>query len=182
MKPEKYRDFHSQLQLPYQGSDEDHLSEIFQVLEDKFGLVNNSGQSFIDLGAGEGRVVTYCALNYRIESVGVEINPELVEEGKEKIKELKKESGIEPSVLNRIHFKQGNMFYQDLKGYDYIYLFSLPTMTRYLKKLLANAKDGAIIISYKYPIHAFEGFLTQRFELSLETPRETISTYFYEKG
>ena len=60
-KQKDFEKFHSQLDLPFLETDTKFIKEIFQTLEQKFGLESNSNQKFIDLGAGNGTVVIYAA-------------------------------------------------------------------------------------------------------------------------
>ncbi|MHA2325515.1 MAG: hypothetical protein ACXACB_08945, partial [Promethearchaeota archaeon] len=64
MPNKDYENFLSQLELPYLETKNYYLHQIFKTLEQKFGLVKNSQQVFIDLGFGNGQVVIFSALNY----------------------------------------------------------------------------------------------------------------------
>ncbi|MFX0177595.1 MAG: hypothetical protein ACFE85_15390, partial [Candidatus Hodarchaeota archaeon] len=80
----------TQLELPFQASDEYFLKEIFEILKKKFKLECNSNQRFIDLGSGDGSVIINFTLRFKLYSIGIEINKNLIIETKERIKNLKK--------------------------------------------------------------------------------------------
>ncbi|MFO7796892.1 MAG: hypothetical protein R6W84_12155 [Promethearchaeia archaeon] len=172
--------FHSQLALPFLESDEKTLDHIFSILEQKFQLTTGSSQRFIDLGSGNGQVVIYCALNYNIHSKGIEINSHLVEESEERIEELKKENRYDKKRFKLIHIKEGDLFDQNLGGYDFIYIFSLPTMQKYLNHVFITAKKGVIFISYKYPLANF-AFLEILYTTNIKIKKDEILIYFYKK-
>ncbi|MEJ2251188.1 MAG: class I SAM-dependent methyltransferase [Candidatus Lokiarchaeota archaeon] len=179
MKFNKNYILQSQLDLPFLETNRDHLERIFKVLNKKYGLKKQNNKKLIDLGAGNGRIIIFSALYYQIESVGIEIDMNLVSEGRENIKKLKKQKNIKKNVLKNIRIEHGDIYEQNLKDYDYIYLFSLPTMQKYMNHVFKTAKKGAIIIAYKYPLENFK-FLEFKYKLELSIDPK-IFTYFYKK-
>ncbi len=173
--------FHSQLALPFLETNENHLGSIFQTLEDDFGLKKDSNQKLIDLGAGNGGVIIFSALNYRIKSCGIEINANLIQEAKERMKTLKQEKKQVRSLLKKAKIKFGDIFEQNLHEFDFVYIYSLPTMHRYLNHVFKTAKFGTIIISYKHELKGFNSYLKVVEKLDLETNNSQISAYFYRK-
>ncbi|MEJ2296238.1 MAG: class I SAM-dependent methyltransferase [Candidatus Lokiarchaeota archaeon] len=75
-----YRKFISQLSLPYLGTPPEAIPKIFNTLKEKFNLIPNSSQTLIDLGSGNGRIIIYSAIHYKIKSVGIEIDKSLIDE------------------------------------------------------------------------------------------------------
>lgn len=173
--------FHSQLDLPFLETDHEFLEEIFQTLESKFGLKKNSNQKFVDLGAGNGNIVIFSALHYGIKSYGIEIDSSLVKETKIYIQSLKKKGTFKKRLVRNIKIKFGDFYQLNLKKYDFIYIYSLPTMQKYLKHVFNTAKIGAIIISHKYKFDIFSSFLKNKFKLAHNKDKQEIFTFFYEK-
>jgi SAM-dependent methyltransferase len=171
----------SQLDLPFLETNHDFLKDIFESLEFKFGLKRNSNQRFIDLGCGDGRVNLYVALNYGIKSIGFEINPDLIQEAKKKIILLKNQKIYKRKLFRKIKIKFGDIFQQTLKKFDFIYIFSLPTMQKYLNHVFITAKKDAIIISYKYPLNNFDSYLKCEEKLDKKDENQEISIFFYRK-
>lgn len=180
-KEQKFNSFTSQLDLPFLGSDEELLDEIFKVLIDEFNLKPHSKQKFIDLGSGDGRVVLYVALNYGINSFGIEINKSLVQESKEKIQLLKRNEKVKRKFLRKISFIHGDFYNFDLEKYDFIYLYSLPTMQRFLKHIINSAKEQVIFIAYKYPLNELKDLLKLKKEITIQTDQTDISAYLYAR-
>ena len=178
-KKDSYQKIISQLDLPFLETPQDDIEKIFEILSSKFGLRKDSRQKFIDLGAGNGTVIIFCALNYLIESVGIEIDPNLIKEMKGKIKKLKEQKNINRNVLKKIKIRLGDLFLINLKKYDFIYLYSLPTMQKYLQHLLKTAKVGAIIISYRYPLDMFNLDMKYVYQLIRKNKDQERYSYFY---
>lgn len=173
--------FLSQLLLPFSETPLDLLEEIFHILQVKFGLTRSSNQKLVDLGAGNGQIVIYSALNYGIKSFGIEINGNLIIEAKEKIKLIKKEKKFKKRLFRKIKLIQEDFFNISLENYNFIYIFSLPTMQKLLNHLFLTAKPGAIVISFKYPLNNFEKILKLSYKLELDYIQQDSNTYYYVK-
>jgi len=172
--------FNSQLALPYLESEEKVIEKIFKVLQNRFNLKIHSRQRLIDLGAGDGSVIIYSAVKYDIESTGVEIKPSLVRDLRERIRTIRKSQEQLEARLKKIRIIQGDLFQQSLEGFDYVYIFSLPTMQRFLNHVFQTAEKGTIFISYKYPLEDFS-YLELKHHFSVKVEKREIFSYFYEK-
>ncbi len=179
-KYNSYYSLYSQIDLPYLGTNESFIKDIFETLETKFSLKSDSNQKFIDLGCGDGRVVIYATLHYGIQSTGVEINLNLIEEAKSKLKLLQTNKIYKKRQLKKIKIKFGDLFQLSLNKYDFIYIFSLPTMQKFLKHTFDTVKKDSIIISYKYPL-IFDSFLKLEEKIELKSKNQKISAFFYRK-
>ncbi|MFX1276063.1 MAG: methyltransferase domain-containing protein [Promethearchaeota archaeon] len=177
-----YNKFHSQLALPYLETKHKCIEEIFQLLELEFGLKKKSTQKFIDLGSGDGRIVIYSAINYGIKSIGIEINNNLIREAKEHVKILKKNKSFKRRFLNKIKFIEADFFIFDLKEYDYIYIYSLPSMHSYLRHVFKTIKPKVIIISHKYELAQLKSLIKFESKLIHKRGNEELSTYFYSRN
>jgi 16S rRNA G966 N2-methylase RsmD len=173
--------FLSQLQLPFSETPLHLLEKIFYILQVKFGLTRNSNQKLVDLGAGNGQIIIYSALNYGIKSFGIEINENLIIEAKQKVKTLKREKKHKKKLFRKIKLISKDFFNFSLKNYDFIYIFSLPTMQKLLNHVFLTAKTGAIVISFKYSLNNFEKILKLSHKLELKDDQQDINTYYYVK-
>lgn len=176
-----YSKFQSQLALPFLETKNEFLEEIFEILSKNFGLKKKSSQKFIDLGSGDGRVVIFIATHYSIKSIGVEIDSNLINDSNVSLKSLKRNNVYKRRVLNKIKFIEADFFTLNLKNYDFIYTYSLPTMQVYLRHLIKTAKPRAIIISHKYKLGQFKPLLKFEWKLNHESDnkKKLVSTYFY---
>ncbi len=178
----EYEKFHSQLELPFLETKRKHLLDIFKTLENQFGLIKYSKQILIDLGSGNGQVVIFSALNYGIKSVGIEIDPVQIREARNIIKSLKRGITQKKRNLRKIKIIQGDFYTLSLKKCDFIYIYSLPTMQKYLKHVFKTAKNGAIIISHMYPLRGFSLCLELMQKLEYEDKNQESATYFYKQS
>jgi SAM-dependent methyltransferase len=167
-----YNEIQSQLALPYLSSREGVLKGIFNILESKFNLVKKSKQSFIDLGSGNGIVVIYSGINYSIESIGIEINKNLIKEARDLIKSFNWRK------RRCIKIVRGDLFQQNLEKFDFIYIFSLPSMQKFLKHVFRTAKKGAVVISYKFPLSNMGELLKTAHKSKIEN----VDVFFYVKS
>jgi len=159
MKKSRFLEISSQLDLPFLETNRELIQKIFETLNLKFRLIKNSNQKLIDLGSGNGQIIFYSALNYGIKSIGIEINQDLIKEAKRYFKLLKKKKLYQRKLFRKIKFIHGDFYEIDVRDFDFIYIYSLPTMQKYLKHVFLTAKNKSIIISYKYPLNGFDSFL-----------------------
>lgn len=102
------------------------------------------GERVVDLGSGDGRILIEAAKKYpHATYLGYEIDPFLVKKSRRIIKKNK--------LRNKITILRKNYLKEDLSKYDVIFVFLIPyQMNRLEKKLKAEVKVGARIISYGY--------------------------------
>ncbi|MFW9882289.1 MAG: class I SAM-dependent methyltransferase [Candidatus Thorarchaeota archaeon] len=181
MSNKEFKKFHSQLDLPFQETKQIFLKEIFRTLESEFNLQKNSKHTFIDLGSGNGQVIIFSAMNYGIRSIGIEISPILIKETKNSIRLLKEGNISKKKLLRKIKLISGNFYVHNLRKYDIIYIYSLPTMHKYLKHVFQTVKSGSIIISHIYPLKFLTQYLEFKFKLEHYNENQEISTFFYRK-
>ena len=124
------------------------------------------GQTFFDLGSGDGRVVFEAARTFELKATGVEFNPLLVYFSKSVARLM----GIHSTTFLRQDALDVN-----LKKADIIYLFLLPKLLEPLsQKFKKECKPGTIIISHGFQI---KGFKTKLIHHKKDTP---FSTYYYK--
>jgi len=181
MYEKEFNKFYSQIDLPFQETKQVSLKKIFKTLEREFDLRKNSKQIFIDLGSGNGQVIIYSAIKYGIRSIGIEIDPILIEEAKRSIRLLKEVNIFKKKVLRKITLTHGDFYAHNLKNYDFIYIYSLPTMQKYLKHVFQTAKGGAIIISHMYPLKSLTQYLEFRLKREHNKENQETSTFFYRR-
>jgi precorrin-6B methylase 2 len=149
------------------------IEAAFSILEMGFGLVRGSGQTFIDLGAGTGDVVLFCSKTYRISALGIEINHAFVRLAQKSIRAQK---------LKNARVWKGDLFDHPLGMYDFIFIFALPHIQRFLKHVFESARHGAIVFTYKYPLDQLDALLTLRHEAAIQINGITSHLFFYEKN
>src|SRR6202030_2335180 len=93
-----------------------------------------------DLGCGDGRIVVAAAKEYGAHGVGIDINPERIQEAEENAKK----AGVEKLA----RFEEKDLFKADIHQATVVTLFLLESVNLKLRpKLLKNLKPGTRIIS-----------------------------------
>ncbi|MFB2770801.1 cyclopropane-fatty-acyl-phospholipid synthase family protein [Pelatocladus sp. BLCC-F211] len=97
-----------------------------------------------DLGSGDGRIPITAAQKYGVSrAVGVEINPELVQESKANAQKA--------GVSDRVTFQQQDLFQTNFDGATVVTLYLLPDVNLKLRpKLLQELKPGTRIVSHAF--------------------------------
>ncbi len=109
-----------------------------------------AGETVIDLGAGDGRLVISSArVDPGIRGVGVDLNAQLVYEAKARAQ-------VE-GVADRVTFLQQNVFDADLSKVDVIYMWLFPELQRLLRpKILREARPGTRIVTQMFDMGAWQ--------------------------
>src|SRR5918911_224002 len=101
------------------------------------------GDVLYDLGSGDGRIPIAAAKQYGVRAVGIDIDPKLVEEGKE----TARREGVEKLVS----FRNEDMFLTDVREATVVTLYLSNTLNVMLRpKLLRELKPGSRIISHDF--------------------------------
>ena len=101
-----------------------------------------AGQTLVDLGCGDGRVLREVQKRYGVRTIGYEINPlayliaRLFSIGRSKIK-----------------IKHQNFWEADLSGVDVVFCYLYPdVMKKLAAKFKSGLKPGAIVVSSNFPL------------------------------
>jgi hypothetical protein len=102
-----------------------------------------SGETVIDLGSGDGRIMIEAARKYGARGFGVEIDPKLVK--------ISNERALEAGVADRVRFLQQDLFNTDFREANVLTLYLLPDVNLALRpKILAELKPGSRVVSHDY--------------------------------
>src|ERR1700693_555030 len=96
-----------------------------------------------DLGCGDGRIVIAAAKEYGAHGVGIDINPERIQEAKE--------NAAKAGVENLVRFEVNDLFAADIHSATVVALYLLPDVNlRLLPKLLNDLKPGTRVVSHDF--------------------------------
>ena len=102
-----------------------------------------AGETVIDLGSGDGRIMIEAASKYGARGFGVEIDPRLVK--------LSNERAAKAGVAERVMFLQQDLFKTDFHEANVLTLYLLPDVNLALRpKILAELRPGARVVSHDY--------------------------------
>jgi SAM-dependent methyltransferase len=101
------------------------------------------GDVVYDLGSGDGRIVIAAAKRYGARGVGLDIDPERIEEASRNARAAK--------VSDRVRFLKQDLFESDLSEATVVTLYLLPRLNLKLRpKLLAELKPGTRVVSHGF--------------------------------
>ena len=100
------------------------------------------GDTLIDLGSGDGRIVITAAQRFGVPGIGVEIDPRLIA--------LARANAQAAGVGDKARFVEQDLFTTDLRGASVITLYLLPDVNLKLRPLLRTLKPGTRIVSHDW--------------------------------
>ena len=96
-----------------------------------------------DLGCGDGRVVITAAKRYGVRAVGIDIDPERINQSMENAREAE--------VEDRVSFRNEDLFEADIREATVVTLYLLHSLNLKLRpKLWKELKPGTRIVSYNF--------------------------------
>jgi SAM-dependent methyltransferase len=96
-----------------------------------------------DLGCGDGRIVISAAKDYGAKGVGIDINPERIQEARDNAKKA--------NVEDKVRFEENDLFKADITKASVVTLYLLPDVNQRLRpKLLKDLKPGSRIVSHSF--------------------------------
>jgi hypothetical protein len=102
-----------------------------------------------DLGSGDGRIVITAAKNHGARGVGIDIDPQRIEEANENAKAA--------GVTDRVRFIQGDLFQADIKEATAVTLYLLRSVNLKLRpKLLSDLRPGTPVVSHDFDMGEWE--------------------------
>jgi SAM-dependent methyltransferase len=96
-----------------------------------------------DLGCGDGRVLIAAAQWYSARGVGVDIDPQRIEESRVNARQA--------GVIDRVKFLQQDLFETDIRDATVVTLYLLPQLNRQLRpRLLSDLRPGTRVVSHDF--------------------------------
>jgi tRNA A58 N-methylase Trm61 len=130
------------------------------------------GETFYDLGAGDGRTVIMAAQDFGANAVGVELREDLAKRALSSINEL----GLDKEV----QIRQDDIFKVDLTSADVVFLYLTTSANEKIKpKLESELRPGARVVSHDYEILGWKPSKIDNFceNPKLGYPSHTIYVY-----
>lgn len=121
-----------------------------EVVDEMLKLANvHKGDILYDLGCGDGRIVISAAKEYGIHAVGIDIDPQRIEESKE--------NAAKAGVSNKVKFIEADLFQADISPATVVTLYLLHSVNLKLKpKLFKDLKPGTRVVSNTFSMDDWE--------------------------
>jgi cyclopropane fatty-acyl-phospholipid synthase-like methyltransferase len=150
--------------VPYLPSSDAVVDEMLRLAKVRPGDV------VYDLGSGDGRIVIAAARTYGARGIGIELNPELIEQSKQ--------NALAAGVSERVTFLQQYLFTADLSEATVVTLYLGPEVNALLlPKLKRELKPGARVVSHNYLIGNWRPQKTVRV---IDRSEEPAIVYYWE--
>ena len=132
------------------------------------------GETLIDLGSGDGRILLIAARDYGLNAVGYEIDDALVKSSRRRIAEMK--------LTGKAEVRQQDLFEADLSEADVVTVYLLPRAMKRLEPILeASLKKGARVISHDFTFPTWKPDEVIPLEQVDEIDGLTHSVYVYKR-
>jgi tRNA G37 N-methylase Trm5 len=123
--------------VPYVPSPHEVVEAMLKLADVK------AGDIVYDLGCGDGRIVIAAAQKFHARGVGIDLNPERIQEAEENARKA--------GVTDRVRFVTGNLFEADIKEATVVTLYLLSDVNLRLRpRLLKELKPGTRIVSHSF--------------------------------
>jgi precorrin-6B methylase 2 len=122
--------------VPFVTTPHDIVAEMLKLAE------VTKEDTVYDLGSGDGRIVIAAARDHGARAVGIELDPDLVEQSRETIRDA--------GLAGRARVMRGDIFKQDLRPATVITMFLLPGVIESLRPQLQRLRPGTRIVSHMY--------------------------------
>jgi cyclopropane fatty-acyl-phospholipid synthase-like methyltransferase len=126
-----------QLDVPYVPTNQETVEKMLELADVKPGDV------VYDLGCGDGRIVITAAKKFGATGVGVDLNPQRIEEANENAEAA--------GVTDKVTFIQGDLFEFDFSKANVLTLYLLPSVNlELMPKVKRELKPGSRVVSHDF--------------------------------
>ena len=131
------------LDVPYVPTHQEVVDGMLELADVK------KGEVVYDLGCGDGRIVITAAKKFGETGIGVDLNPESINEANANADEAK--------ITDKVTFHERDLFNFDFSKADVLTLYLLPDVNLKLKpKILAEMKPGSRVVSHAFNMGDWE--------------------------
>jgi tRNA G37 N-methylase Trm5 len=115
-----------------------------EVVDEMLRLANvKKGDVLYDLGSGDGRIPVTAAKKFGVRAVGIDIDPERIQEANENAKRN--------GVTSLVKFRKEDLFQADIHEATVVTLYLLPDLNvKLMPRLMDQLKPGSRIVSHQF--------------------------------
>ena len=145
------------------------------VVEKMLEMVRvNRNDILYDLGCGDGRIVILAAKKYGARGVGIDIDPQRIEEANA----AAREAGVE----NLVEFRRQDVFKVDFSEATVVALYLLEESNELLQPLFDRfLQPGTRVVSHNYPIPGWKEKEMKFASVKVEDDEEEHDVYLYRR-
>ena len=115
-----------------------------EVVDEMLRLANvKKGDVLYDLGSGDGRIPVTAAKKFGVRAVGIDIDPERIQEANENAKRN--------GVTSLVKFRNEDLFQADFHEATVVTLYLLPDLNvKLMPRLMEQLRPGSRIVSHQF--------------------------------
>jgi Mycolic acid cyclopropane synthetase len=114
-----------------------------QVVERMLAIAEvKKGEFLIDLGCGDGRIPVTAAKKYGAQALGVDLDPDRIQEANENVKK--------EGVGSMVEIRRQNLFETEIEKADVISMYLLTQLNLRLRPKLLDLKPGTRLVSHAF--------------------------------
>jgi SAM-dependent methyltransferase len=134
----------TQTQAPLRAPDVIYVPTPPEVVDAMLEVAKVTADDVVyDLGSGDGRIPIAAAQKYGARGIGIDINPERIEEANA--------NAVKAGVTDKVRFLLADLFTTDISEATVVTLYLLPSLNQKLyPKLMAELKPGTRIVSHAF--------------------------------
>ena len=143
------------------------------VVERMLSLAGTGPADFVvDLGSGDGRIVIAAAKQFGAKSLGLELDPKLVQ--------LSRENARAAGVAGRTEFRVEDVLRADFSQASVVTVYLLPGLMAQLSPLfLDNLKPGSRVVTHAFVLPSWKPDRVEKVKLAVPHPSQgDVSTIF----
>ncbi|MEO1428641.1 MAG: class I SAM-dependent methyltransferase [Cyanobacteria bacterium J06633_8] len=135
----------------------------------------NSEDIFYDLGSGDGRILITAAQQYGTRGIGIDIDPQRIEQAKQK--------ALKSFVGEKLEFYQQDLFSSNFADATVIFIYLLPHLNLRLRpQLWQQLKPGTRIVSRDFDMGNWKPLKQVTLTVIEEGEEEQVTLYYWEVG
>jgi tRNA A58 N-methylase Trm61 len=132
------------------------------------------GETFYDLGCGDGRTVIMAAQEFGAKAIGVELREDLAKKALATVEEL--------GLQDKVTIIHGDLFNIDIHPADVVLLYLTTSANDKVRpKLEMELKPGARVVSHDYEILGWKSLKVENFCENPKLGYPTHTIYLYKK-
>ncbi len=135
----------------------------------------NSQDILYDLGSGDGRILIAAAKKYGNRGIGIDIDPQRIEQAKQK--------ALIHSVDKQLEFYRQDLFNSNFADATVIFIYLLPHLNLRLRpQLWQQLKPGTRIISRDFDMGDWQPLQQLKLTVKEDEEDEVVTLYYWEIG